>query len=137
MDNQDQPTNPDTMITEVLDNYPLEPLPANFVNNVMQQVQAVTTDTLQVRFRLDFMDWIIPVFASLFALLVMAFVHWWSAMGFVPGGADAGLFTAVWQAIDFNWIVIVALVVITEIFIAGVVVVWLWFDDPPTLACSR
>lgn len=61
----------DPRIDAALDSYPVFPLPEDFVHRTMAQV----TPTM-VRFRLDFLDLVIPAFIAIFALLAFAMLIW-------------------------------------------------------------
>jgi hypothetical protein len=61
----------DPRIDAALDSYPVVPLPSGFVRRTMAQV----TPT-KVRFRLDFLDLVIPAFFTIFALLALAMLLW-------------------------------------------------------------
>ncbi|MCP4360875.1 MAG: hypothetical protein GY796_22940 [Chloroflexi bacterium] len=125
MDNQPL----DTMIEEALNQAPLEPLPSGFVNQVMAQVQAASPTAAPPRFRLDFLDWALPLFGSLFALLVLGFVGRWQILDLAERVNGAAV-TAVYHSLSLDWPVIIGLIVIAEIILAATVGVWVWFDRP-------
>jgi hypothetical protein len=60
----------DPRMDAALDSYPLTPLPPDFIKRTMGRVKAAP------RFRLHFVDLALPVFFSLFTLLVAVFVLW-------------------------------------------------------------
>jgi len=125
MDNQPL----DTMIEEALNNTPLEPLPPGFVNQVMVHVQAASPTAAPPRFRLDFLDWALPLFSALFALLVLGFVGRWQILGLAEGLSQATV-TAVYHSFSPDWLFVSGLVIFAEIFLAAAVGVWVWFDRP-------
>jgi len=53
---------PEKLIDAALDSYPVYPVPPGFTNRVMAQIVAKP-----VRFRLEFLDFILPAFFALFA----------------------------------------------------------------------
>ena len=119
----------DTLLDDWLDSVPLAPLPSGFVSRVMAQVQTVPQAVRPPRFRLEFLDWALPVFTALFALLLMLI---WRPLA--PAAArlflDDNPLTAVAAGQVPDLLLVIGLLVLAELFLAGVVGVWLWADRP-------
>jgi hypothetical protein len=119
----DQPWTPETVIEETLNHYPLEPLPEHFVDQVMTRIRVLALEPAQVRFRLDFLDWAIPLFSAFFALILIGLIRRWAFW-------DGLFWNDVSTTLNPDWLFIIGLIVIAETVLAGMVGVWLWFDKP-------
>ena len=124
----EHPQPQESIVEEILNTPPLEPLPENFVQQVMVQIKALSSEPIQVRFRLDFMDWAIPLFLAFFAFIVIGLIRQWPVLYGLFGGSAAPAAAVV--PIHPDWLLFIGLLVLAEILLAGAVGVWFWFGQP-------
>ena len=62
----------DTILDEAIESYPMAELPSNFTFRVMAEVNHHPQIKVPERFRLDYLDFLIPGFLVLFFVLVTA-----------------------------------------------------------------
>ena len=120
---------PEDKIDDALNSYILEPLPPDFVNQVMSRVNAAATSPAPIHFRLDILDVAIPYFAASFMAIVLFMLQHWESLG-GTSWAEPAAFSNALDNFEAGTLIFIGLIVIVEMFIAGAVIVWLWTDRP-------
>ena len=128
---------PDSIIDSAIKAYPQRPLPPHFVSQVMVQLKPQPP----ARFRLHFLDIVLPIFITLFVVILL-FVSAW-----LTGQLTVTWFPQIDLAISFKqpdsiWVGLGVATLVGEIAIAAWVCIMLWLDRPllpswPSLIHSR
>jgi hypothetical protein len=118
--------NQESLIDEALDTYPIAPLPPGFVRRVMNRVHARQPVMVPERFQLDIVDIAVPLFITLFVVMLMV-IAGTSDMADIVELQMSGLFNA--TAFGANWLIILLLVLAGEIGTGTLVYLWLWGEQ--------
>lgn len=113
-------------IAAALDDFPLAPLPPNFVPATMQRITP--------RFQLQFLDLALPFLSAVLFLTLLAGLGWLTGffnIGWLPTPAGfSPEFLAILSQLPINFLVLITIAVGAALVMVGTVYVALWLDQP-------
>ncbi len=125
----------DTLIDRAINDFPLEALPPGFTGRMMSQIS--TNPQIAPQFRLQFIDYALPVFGTLFALILTGLVAWLSGAVQIEGIPPAEITTPIMtylSALSPSWIVFGILILGAELAMGLAISSQLLFDQPAVSA---
>ena len=123
------PLPPEEMIDEALNSYDPEPLPPDFVSQVMSRLKPTVLAPGQIRFRLDVLDIAIPYFAASFMVVLLFLLRNWERLA-GTNLVEPTTFSNALNNFEPGTLILIGLIACVEMFIAGAVIIWLWVDRP-------
>lgn len=120
---------PEEMIDAALYGYTPEPLPSDFVEQVMSRLQTAALPSEQIRFRLEVLDIAIPYFAASFMVVLLFLLRNWERIA-GTNLVEPAVFSNALNNFEPGTLTLIGLLATVEIFIAGAVIIWLWADRP-------
>lgn len=120
---------PEEMIDEALNSYEPEPLPPDFVNQVMSRLKPVALPADQIRFRLDVLDIAIPYFAASFMVVLLFLLRNWERLTGTHL-VEPATFSNALNNFEPGTLILIGLIACVEMSVAGAVIIWLWADRP-------
>ena len=124
-------------IDEAIESYPLAPLPLDFTQRVMTQVQH--TPQLDVTFRLQFIDLALPAFITTFVTAVSLTILWLTGYWEIEGSPTPNITISISELVGGlfeSWVGWGLLLLLIEI-VAGLIVATQVISDSPQVALQN